>query len=345
MNLFCVGINHRTAPLEAREGVWFSTDEIQRILPNVRDKYLRECLMVSTCNRTELYGSTSVDLNGEELKKVLIRHKGAESTTRPEHFYILRSLSAVKHLFSVTSGIDSMILGDVQILNQMKEAFEIARDAKTLGTILLKLFHAAFHSGKRVRTETEIGEGAVSVSYAAVELACKIFDDLSNKKALLVGAGDTGKLTAKHLIGKKIGKLYLANRTRERAEDIGALLGGTVVDFANFQKTLEDVDIVVTALEAPHYVLTSVDVRMVMKHRASNPLYIVDIGVPRNVDPDVNKIDNVFLHNIDTLNLIVDKNLGKRRAEIPKVQHIIHEELLKFYRWYRSLEVAPTIQE
>lgn len=346
MNLLCIGINHRTAPIEVRESVWFSNDEIQRILPQLKEKYFGECVLVSTCNRTEMYGiSTENNFSEEKPKKFLIQYKDARPVARPEHFYVLHSLGAVRHLFNVTSGIDSMVLGDVQILNQMKEAFEVARQAQTLGTVLTKLFHSAFHSGKRSRTETEISEGAVSISYAAVELAGKIFDDLSQRKALLIGAGDTGKLTAKHLLGKRIGNLFLANRTRERAEEIAALLGGTVVDVEAIPTLMHEVDIVITAVSAPGTILTARDVHAVMKHRANRPLCIIDIGVPRNVDPQANKIGSVFLHDIDALSRIVDRNLEKRRAEVPKVQRIVYEELVKFHQWYTSLQVAPTIQQ
>lgn len=346
MNLLCIGINHRTASIDVRESVWFSNDEIQRTLPRLNSKYFHECILVSTCNRTELYGTPKEkEYDGEKLKRFLIQAKHAERNARTKHFYALKSLGAVRHLFNVASGIDSMVLGDVQILGQMKDAFELAQHAKTVGTILTKLFHTAFRSGKRTRAETEISEGAVSVSYAAVELASKIFNDLAQRKALLIGAGDTGKLAAKHLIGKNIGKLLLANRTRERAEEIAAALGGTVVDFRNIATIVEEVDIIMTSVNAAGYILSESDLQTIMKHRANNPLFIIDLGVPRNVDPAANTIDNVFLYDIDALSRIVDKNLEKRRSEIPKVQDIVYQEVVKFYQWFNSLQVTPTIQE
>lgn len=346
MNLFCIGISHRTAPLEVRESVWYSNEEVAQLLPGLRDQLFREAAVVSTCNRTELYGVAANDeLDTEATKRFLIAAKQANGLASPEHFYTLQSHLAAKHLFNVSAGIDSMVLGDVQILSQMKDAFQLAQQTKSTSTFLNRLFTTAFHVGKRVRTETEIGEGAVSVSYAAVELAGKIFNDLRQRKALLVGTGETGKLTAKHLIGKEIGKLYLANRTRERAEEVASVLGGTVVDYADVPKFLAEVDIAVTAVQAQNFIIVAETVQRAMKARGNNPLCIIDIGVPRNVDPAVNRIDNVFMHDIDTLNRVVDRNLEKRRAEVPTVQKIVHEELLNFHHWHQSLQAAPTIQD
>lgn len=349
INLFCIGINHRTAPLSVRESVWYANDEIRQLLPSLKAKGLQECVFVSTCNRTELYGvsTSSKNLPLQELLHVLIHAKSRKepALAQPRHFYTLYSLFVTRHLLNVAAGIDSMVLGDVQILNQMKEAFDIAKQRGTVGTLLTKLFQTAFHAGKRSRTETGIGLGAVSVSYAAAELAGKIFDDLSKRQALLIGAGETGKLTARHIAGKGVGKLYLSNRTQKRAEEIAALLDGTVVPFDRIHETLQRVDIVITSVGAPAYILTEQDIHNIMKHRLNRPLFIIDIGVPRNVDPQVNKIDNVFLHDLDSLNVVVGKNLQKREGEVRKVQEIIREETLKFYQWYTSLQVTPTIQE
>ena len=345
MDLFCIGINHRTAPLDVRESVWYSNEEVESVLPRLKEANLRECVFVSTCNRTELYAIPNDQTKAEDLLGVLIQAKNASRLAQPHHFYTLESSLAVRHLLNVSSGIDSMVLGDVQILSQMKEAYEIAQRHGAVGTVLTRLFHAAFHTGKRARTETEIGYGAVSVSYAAVELASKIFNDLSERKALLIGAGDTGKLTARHLVGKRIGKLYLANRTRERAAELAERLGATIVEFDRMLGALENVDIVITSVNAPTYVLSAADIQTAMKHRSSSPLFIIDIGVPRNVDPAAKKIENVFLHDIDTLNIVVDRNLQKRQEEARKVQNIIHEEMVRFHQWYDGMQVAPTIQE
>jgi glutamyl-tRNA reductase len=208
-----------------------------------------------------------------------------------------------------------------------------------------RLMQATLHVGKRVRTETSIGEGAVSVSYAAVELANKIFADLSKKSVLLIGAGDTGELTLKHLVGKGIGKIMIANRTREKAEALVAANGGSVVDYENMVEALRTADIVITSVSTPSYIVQPDDTHKVMKQRSNNPLFIIDIGVPRNVNPACKKIENVFLYDIDSLSAVVDKNLEKRTAEIPRVTTIIREELVDFFHWQNSLEVGPTIQQ
>jgi glutamyl-tRNA reductase len=238
-----------------------------------------------------------------------------------------------------------MVVGDIQIQGQVKDAYALATAAHATGLITHRLFESALHTGKRVRTETELCEGAVSISYAAVELASKIFDDLGKKKALLIGAGETGELTAKHLVGRGIGRLTVTNRTRSKAEEIVSQLGGTAVDFNDFQDTLRNTDIVISNISAPDFVIHETELRRVMRERSNDPLFIIDIGLPRNIDPTSRKIENVFLYDIDTLNQMVDTNLTKRKTELPKVNRIIFEELTSFHEWFNSLEVNPTIQQ
>jgi glutamyl-tRNA reductase len=346
MNLFCLGINHRTAPIAIREQLWFSNEEVRAILPQLKEKYFKECVLVSTCNRTELYYSLNEQSqNGESFWKILHEFKKADLQVEENHFYSIASLNAVKHLFNVASGIDSMILGDVQILNQIKEAFTIGQEIHSTGIILNRLFNSALHVGKRIRTETEIGEGAVSISYAAAELASKIFEDLSKRSALLIGAGETGELTAKHLCGRNLAKLIITNRTRERAESLASQLGGTSVDFSNLLQELHNVDIVISSVNTTEYIISANELHKIFRYRGNRPLFIIDIGVPRNIDPEVNNIDNIFLHDIDTLNHIIDSNLAHRKAEIPKAHTIILDELTQFNNWVNSLQVSPTIQE
>jgi glutamyl-tRNA reductase len=279
------------------------------------------------------------------LTRFLIDARQAGDAVQPTHFAGATAGSAVHHLFKVAAGIDSMVIGDIQILGQVKEAFVLAREAGTLGPVLNRLMQAALHVGKRVRTETTICEGAVSVSYAAVELASKIFADLSRKSVLLIGAGETGELTLRHLVGKGIGQIRIANRTREKADALVAAFGGTVVEYERMVDALRAVDIVITSVTSPTYIVQPDDVHKVMKQRSNNPLFIIDIGVPRNVHPAARKIENVFLYDMDSLGAIVDKNLEKRRAEIPRATAIIREELVQFFRWHKSLDVGPAIQE
>ncbi|RCK75849.1 MAG: Glutamyl-tRNA reductase [Ignavibacteriae bacterium] len=346
MNLISIGINHRTAPVEVREKIWFSNDEIILILPKLKEKFFKECVLVSTCNRTELYGIPSNELvDTQQIEEELIKFKNADNSVKPEHFYLLHSSIAISHLFKVVSGIDSMILGDVQILNQIKEAYLTAAKLKTVGKLTARLFDTAFHVGKRARSETQIGEGAVSISYAAVELASKIFSDLKRHTALIIGSGETAQLTAKHLQAKNIGKLIFTNRTREKAENLAKEMNGAVIEFNNLAEELDNIDIIISSITIPDYIITSKQMQKVMRERHNRQLFIIDIGVPRNIDPEIARIENVFLYDIDALNNIIDKNLEKRRAEVPKVKKIVFEELEQFYNWYKSLQVNPTIQE
>jgi glutamyl-tRNA reductase len=344
MKLHSIGISHHTASVEVRERMWLSNDEIRSALAGLKGRHFEECVLVSTCNRTELYGfGPLADTDDGALTRYLIELKGAGDTVQPVHFAGTSAGAAVNHLFKVAAGVDSLVIGDIQILGQVKDAFMMARDTGTMGPIMNRLMQATLHVGKRVRTETAICEGAVSVSYAAVELASKIFADLSKKSVLLIGAGETGELTLKHLVGKGIGKIMIANRTRERADALVASYGGISVDYENMVEALRTADIVITSVTAPSYIVQPDDTHKVMKQRSNNPLFIIDIGVPRNVNPAVKKIENVFLYDIDSLSAIVDKNLEKRQAEIPHVTTIIREELVEFFRWQNSLEVGPTI--
>lgn len=346
MNLYCVGINHRNAPLEVREKFWFSEEEIPAALAKLREHGIKERALVSTCNRMELYYvPEEPSSNPEEIKKILSSLKNQNYAAATDCLFSLTSLNAAKHLFKLASGIDSMVLGDVQVLNQVKTSFRIAQESQSVGLLLNRLFESAMHVGKRVRSETGIGEGAVSVGYAAAELASRIFFDISERTALLIGAGETAELTAKHLCGQHLGKLCIANRTRERAERLSAELNGIVVDFASWQDCLKVADIVISSIGVPGFILSAADIRQAMRARDNKPLFILDLGVPRTIDPTVSTIGNVFLHDIDSLKQIVDKNLSRRNAEVPKVLEIVREELGEFYRWHNGLQVASTVQE
>jgi glutamyl-tRNA reductase len=347
MNLLSIGISHHTASVEVREKMWLSEAETRELLGLLKERFFSECMLVSTCNRTELYGMLPPDrtVDDRDLKRFLIDFKKADREVQPDHFAALAAGNAVHQIFKVASGVDSMVIGDIQILGQVKEAFGLARTAGALGPVMNRLMQATLHVGKRVRTETSICEGAVSVSYAAVELASKIFDDLSKKSVLLVGAGETGELTLKHLVGRGIGQVKIANRTREKADALVHIHGGTVVDYAALVETLAGVDIVITSVSSPTYVVGPEEVHAVMRRRSNKPLFIIDIGVPRNVNPAARKIDNVFLYDIDALNTIVDKNLERRKADIPKVNAILREEMVEFFNWYHSLQVGPTIKD
>jgi glutamyl-tRNA reductase len=347
MNLLSIGANHRTAPIEIRERLYFTEKELADAYDVLLNKYgFKEAVILSTCNRTEIFTvSDPFALRYGDLVDFIIDRKQAKDFVKPEYFYRHFASGAANHLFRVASGIDSMITGDIQILAQIKESYYYAEQKKATGFLTNRLFHTAFRVGKRARTETEIGEGAVSISYAAVELASKIFADLSKKRALLIGAGETGELTAKHLKSKGIGQLVVTNRTRQRSEDLVARLGGSVADFEKFPDAMSTCDIVISSISTDEPVIKAPMLQSIMKKRGSEPLLIIDIGVPRNIDPACNRYESVFLHDIDSLKNIVDKNLTKRKSEIPKIETIIMEELQGMFTWYNTLSLNPTISE
>ena len=352
MNLALIGINHRTALLDVREKLWFADAELPPALSELKNQFFTECFIVSTCNRTELYGIIDVQrLSGSSESiirsagEALVRTKSASDFVLQQHLYRLFGCKAASHLFKVASGIDSMVIGDIQILNQIKSHFNLATAEGMIGTYLNRLVQTALRVGKRARTETTISEGAVSVSYAAVELASKIFSDLSQKKALLVGTGETGELAAKNLVGRGVASLAIANRTRAKAEELVKELGGSVVDFEQFEDALTGVDVLITSVSSPGHILSQEQLRRAMKARSNAPLLIIDIGVPRNVHPDVNKLENVFLHDVDSLSRIVDQNLARRKSALTAVNAIILEELIGMRQWFESLQVSPTITD
>lgn len=344
MNLACVGISHHTAPLQLRESLWFSEDEIRTSLPRLKSDGMGECVLFSTCNRTELYVfSEEREPNVDAMKQFLVQYKSAATVDASTHLVGLVNVSAAEHLFKVSSGIDSMVIGDVQILSQVKRGFTLARESGTAGFFMHKLFESAFHVGKRARSETHISEGAISVGYAAVELAQRIFDDLKEKRALVIGAGETAQLTAKHLVSKGIGHLFITNRTAERAEALVKLVGGSVLPFDQFHERIPDVDILLSSVQSEKYILTREDIQKANKHRRSSALFLVDIGVPRNIDPAAKDVENVFLYDLDSLNAMVRENVERREEEIPKIQAIIADELSSFYQWHAGLQANPTI--
>ena len=352
MNLFLIGINHRTASLETRERVWLSEEEMRAALAALKGGLFAEAAIVSTCNRTEIYvtfdeGALSPDLEERTMSTVIGTLRslkpGAAEDVQPTGFHVLRGCRAASHLFKVASGIDSLAVGDVQVLGQVKTAFEIAEQAGVLGTMLQRLGQCALHAAKRARAETSIMAGAVSVSYAAVELASKVFAGLASKSILLIGAGETGELTARHLLGKGVGSIAVANRTRARAEALVSSLGGSVAEYPVSVQALSAVDIVVSSVAAEEFVLTKSDVRSAMRNRPHRPLVMIDIGVPRNIDPAANGIENVFLYDMDALKLVVEQNRERRLSEIPVVNAIVLEELKAFLTWVGSLQAGPII--
>lgn len=344
MNLLSISINHHTANVEERESVHLSKDEIRQYLDELKKDYFSEGFIISTCNRTEIYGiPTDSKINYNHLEEFLLNKKTIPNLT-DEHFQKFFSCSAVNHLFKVAAGIDSQLIGDNQIFGQVKEAFQLSEEKGFAGFLMKRLFDAATIVGKRAKTETSISEGAITVSYAAVQFIEKIFSNFSKKSALVIGMGESGEIAAKHLRDKGIGKLAVTNRTFSKAEEVAAKVDAMIIPFEKFKEHLHEFDIIISATSAPSIIISEQDVKTAMKKRNYSAAVYMDIAVPRDIDPVIKNIDNVFYNDIDSLNIIVEQNLKRRREEIPKVQAIIMEELISFFNWYNSLEIAPTIK-
>ena len=344
MNLVGITINHRTAPIELREALHFSKNEIVDLIPKMKEDLFHEGFIISTCNRTEIYGVPKVSkLHYQNIIDFLLSYKKIEGL-KPEHFEKYFSCGAVKHLFKVSTGIDSLIVGDSQILGQVKEAFEISEDMNFSKSVLRRIFDVTVKVGKRAIRETEIGEGAVTVSYASVQVVEKIFASLDKKKALVIGAGETGELAAIHLKDREVGEIAISNRTLARAEKLAEKIHGEIIPFTQLKDHLHHFDIIISATSSSDLILTKDDIKQMMKKRKGLPIVIMDIAIPRDIDPSVQEIDNVFYHDIDSLEVIVKQNMKKREKEIPKVEAIVMEELVSFFSWYNTLEVVPTIK-
>ena len=344
MNLVGITINHKTAPIELREALHLSKDEIIELIPLLKKETLSEGFILSTCNRTEIFGFPKEGkLNYPQIQDTLLNFKPIKNI-KPENFDKFFSCSAVKHIFAVSGGIDSLIIGDSQILGQLKEAFEVSEDMDFSDPILKRIFDTTIKVGKRAIRETEIGEGAVSVSYAAVQVVEKIFANISMKNALVIGAGETGELAAVHLRDKGVTDITITNRTLDRAEKLAEKVHGKVIHFTDYLNHLHEFDIIVSATSSEKFIINKDDVKSAMKKRKGSPVCIMDIAIPRDVDPAVKSIDNVFYNDIDSLNVIVEENLRKRKNEIPKVHNIILDEMVNFFGWYNTLEVVPVIK-
>lgn len=344
MNLIGISINHRTASVELRESLNLNSEEIKNLISLIKQNIFKEGLIISTCNRTELIGiSVSENLTYDELISILINFKKVEGV-KSEFFEKYKSISVVEHLFRIVTGIDSMLIGDNQIFKQVKDSFQLADEQNFIGFYLKKIMDFSLRIGKRAITETAISEGAVTVSFAAVQLIEKIFANLSKKSVLVIGTGETGEIAAKHLREKGVARLALTNRTFEKAEKLAKELNTAVFPFESFKEHLHKFDIIISATGSPDLILTKSEIEKTMKKRNYEPIVIADIAVPRDIEPECRNIENVFYNDIDSLNIIVEQNLQKRRNEIPKVEKIIQEEVHNFSEWLNSLQVSPIIK-
>jgi len=345
MNLLLIGMNHKTAPVEIRERLNIACTEDFNPLGEILEiPGIEEAVYLSTCNRVEILVRSREDAAAEErLKALIFRHGNLSGEELGRCLYVYHDEDAVRHLFRVAASLDSLIMGEPQILGQVKEAYRQAVEQEAAGIILNKLLHRAFRVAKRVRTETGVANHAVSVSYAAVELAKKIFGALKGKKILLVGAGEMSELAARHLLKHGGDQLLVANRTRERAVRMAADFQGTPVDFDRLGESLREADIVITSTGAPGYIVTGEMVAAALKRRKNRLLFLIDIAVPRDVDPRAGELDNVYLYNMDDLQEIADENMAIRKEEAARAEEIVAAETVQYLAWFNTLAVVPTI--
>ena len=343
--LFLLGINHHTAPVSLRERLDFSKRDLSETLAALSTRpACSEAVVLSTCNRVELYVRCDNPSHARaELTNFLSDFHGVDPAALTPHLYGLASNEAAQHLFRVAAGLDSLVVGEPQILGQVKEAYTTASELGCTGSLLNKLFHCSFAAGKRVRSETELGEGAVSVSYAAVALARKIFGSLTEHDVLLVGAGEMSELTAVHLRAQQVRRIVVTNRTAAHADALAGKIGGEALPWSEIQQVLATTDVVVSATGSPEPIITRSQVEAVMRARRNRPLFIMDIAVPRDGEASAGTIEQVFLYNIDDLQAIVSENLARRSAQIKQAEVIVAEEVSGFMTWLRSRRAVPTV--
>jgi glutamyl-tRNA reductase len=345
MNILVIGLNHKTASIEVREKVAFDGTKLGEALSILKDSPLiKENIILSTCNRVEIYaGVRDIESGIESIKNFLADFHKVSRESLDKALYVYAGPNAIRHIFRVASSLDSMIVGEPQILGQLKDAFDFALKRKSTGILLNKLMKKAISVAKRVRTETKIAESAVSISFAAVELAKKIFEDLSTKSFMLIGAGEMAELAAKHLINNGVKDVLVTNRTYERAEELAMEFNGKAVKFEDFIQELLHTDIIICSTCAPYYILTKEHMHRIMKKRKHKPMFIIDISVPRNIDPEINDLDNIYLYDIDDLQGVITINIEERGKEAQKAERIVNAEVKSFLKWYESLSAVPTI--
>lgn len=348
MHIVAVGLNYRKAPVDIREKFTFSDESLSVALQQLkRTKSILECVILSTCNRTEIYAVVDQQqVCGYYIRSFLANWFQIEIHDFADYLTIYEDNEAIRHLFSLTAGLDSMIIGETQILGQVRNAFLLAQKDQTTGTLFNMLFKQAITMAKKAHTETSIGENPVSVSYAAVELGKRIYGHFKNKNVMIIGAGKMSELTLKHLHANGVGKIVVANRTLQKAEELAGQFAGIFCSIDQLEHMLvkHDIDIVISSTGADGYVLTVEQMESVMKKRKSKPLFMIDIAVPRDLDPRLMDLANVYLYDIDDLEGIVESNLEQRKKEALKVDKLIDQEIDLFQQWYRLLGVGPVIR-
>ncbi|HEY0386402.1 MAG TPA: glutamyl-tRNA reductase [Pyrinomonadaceae bacterium] len=347
MSIIVVGVNHKTAPVGVRERLAFSDEACAEGLRTLVDgEIVREGLIVSTCNRVEVLTATNTERSADQLSRIISFLSDARSIPSVDfssHLYHHKDDDAVRHVFRVASSLDSMVVGEPQVLGQVRRAYSLAVTAGTTGRILNRLVHQALHVAKRVRTETGIAASAVSISYMAVELGRKIFGSLTGRTVLLIGAGEMAELSARHLINAGVARVLFANRTHETAERLAAEFGGAAIDYRQLPKHLAEADIVLCSTGASHFVVTKALAREALELRRNRPVFFIDISGPRNIDPAVGELPNLFVFDIDDLEAVVASNIREREHEAERAELIVESEVMQFQQQLRALSIGPTL--
>jgi glutamyl-tRNA reductase len=344
--LFVVGISWRTAPVAVREKLAFREDELAKTLTTLTSQLpVAEALLISTCNRVEVYGVAKAEANATTaVRAFLAEQRGVKTTEVAEHLYEHRGSSAIRHVFRVASSLDSLVVGEAQILGQLKDAYGVAGQAGTSGSVLSRCLERAFGVAKRVRTETTIARGAANVSSVAVELAYRVFGDLTGKNVLVVGAGKMSSLAARHLYASGAQRIVVTNRSPEKADALAAEIEGVAKPWADLEALLVDADVVISSTGAREPILTKSLFKKVMKARRWRNMIVIDIAVPRDAEPEINKLDGVYLYNIDDLDKVVRENLAERAKAAEHAAKIVEHEAGQFEHWLRTQGVVPTIR-
>lgn len=344
MAIVVVGLNHKTAPVSVRERLAVSEPDLAKTLEQFHDPAVEEVVILSTCNRAEFYVQTRQwEAGASGCQKFMATYHGLPVAEFAPYLYQLQDAEAVRHLFRVAASLDSMVLGEPQILGQVKTAYLMAHDAGRTGVILNQLFTRALSVAKTVRSETGIGDHAVSVSYAAVELAKKIFEQLQNRTAMILGAGETSELAARHLLRQGVVSMFVANRTASRAEKLAQTLGAKAISWETFSEHLAHTDIVVSSTSAPQPIIHKAMVQEAMRVRKGKPMFFIDIAVPRDIEPAINTLDGVFLYDIDDLENVVEANRRERQREALVAEDLIWHEVRQFEQWLAARDAVPTI--
>jgi glutamyl-tRNA reductase len=345
MHLFLLGVSHRTAPVDLRERLDFSSRDVGAAVEALAARSsAAESVVLSTCNRSEIYVASPLPLRArDEIIDFLAQYHQLPAEAFAPHLFSFGDAEAARHLFRVAAGLDSLVVGEPQILGQVKDAFQTAAERRCTGPVLSKLFHWSFVVGKRVRSETALGEGAVSIGFAAVQLARKIFGRLAGRRVLVVGAGEISTLTAQHLRAQGVGDITITSRTAAHAEALATAVDGRSIPWEQIAGALASADIVITATGSQRPIITRAHVEVATGRRRRDPLFIIDIAVPRDVEADVGEIEQVFLYNVDDLQTIVQENLSRRAAEIDQAEQIVAEEVARFTAWQRSRGAIPTV--